>query len=241
MISIIIPVYNEHQRIPRTLKKVTEFIKKTELISEVIFVDDGSIDDTAALIEAAASINPLIKIIRQTKNTGKGAAIKKGVLGARLSDYVLYTDTDLSTPLEELPRLLSKRENADVIIGSRYMRDSTLDIGQSQRRHFISTVFNIIRRCILLPSIHDSQCGFKIFTYAAAQKIFPLQTLSGFAFDMELLAIAKEQHLSIKEIGVIWTDDNKGKLRVIPTSLRMLRDMIKIRANVFFGKYKSNK
>ncbi|MEI6057987.1 MAG: glycosyltransferase family 2 protein, partial [bacterium] len=153
----------------------------------------------------------------------------------------LYTDTDLSTPLEELTRLLARMENADVVIGSRYMNDSTLDIGLSHKRHLVSTVFNVIRRLILLPSIHDSQCGFKIFTYTAAQQIFPLQTLSGFAFDMELLVIANEQHMAIKEIGVTWTDDNQGKLRVIPTSLQMLRDMIKIRSNVFFGKYRNSK
>ena len=242
-ISIIIPVYNEERRCAASLRKLAGFAQESGYISEIIFVDDGSVDRTAVLIEDFQKQCGKMRLIRHDGNKGKGAAVRTGMRDALITgtaDFLLFTDIDLSTPLEETIRLtlIAKEKKAGLIIGSRSMPESVVTTLPPLNRRIISKIFNTARRCIILPDIHDSQCGFKLFSRSAAEIIFLRQKIDGFAFDVEIITIAQIHNIIVKEVGVIWNYEVGGNLKIIPTSLRMIRDIISVRMNVFFGKYK---
>jgi dolichyl-phosphate beta-glucosyltransferase len=238
-LSIVIPAYNEARRLPATLASITEYLDLAEFAAEVIVVDDGSTDGTAEAAKSVPGKAMPPKIIGFEGNRGKGAAVKEGMLAAT-GDYVLFMDADNSTHITEVEKLLkiAVKDKTPVVIGSRYQDAESIKIKQPWYRVWISRMGNRLIRHTVLPGVLDTQCGFKLFSKKAAKEIAPQLTMTGFSFDMELLVIAKQLGLEIREVPVNWYD-TPGKTRVRPlkSSLATLRDLIKIRWNVYRGRY----
>jgi len=240
--TIVFPAYNETERIGTALQKTAQFIKHSRGNWEVIVVENGSTDNTyyksmdLALDLARENIpNMAIRILQSTP--GKGSALRLGMEKSK-GEHVLLTDVDLSTPLREVWRLLGERQKGhDVVIGSRNMPTS-LVLGRSGDRKFTGRVFNGLTS-ILTPGIRDTQCGFKILSRTAVNKITPLITIDGFAFDVELLFLARRLGFSISEVGVHWEHDPRSTVRVIPDSLKMARDVARIAVNYASGSYRA--
>jgi len=222
-VSIIIPAFNEAERLPTTLEQLLGYLEGTEFTSEVIVVDDGSSDDTAQKVAPPATV------IRNDSNHGKGYAVRQGILAASGAVRV-FMDADLSVPPEYLLELVNRiREGNDVVIGSRGVPGSEVVAGGRQYRRTMGRVFNHFVQLLAVRGIHDTQCGFKGFTEEAAQLLFPLQKLDGFAFDVELLYLARRKGLRIFEMPVRWVDQEASKVRPGIDSLKMLKDLIRIR------------
>lgn len=232
-ISIVIPAYNEVNRIGKCLTSVINYVEG-KYDYEIIVVDDGSRDSTARIVEGF--MNPHIILITNEKNKGKGYSVKKGVLAAK-KPWILFTDADVSTPIKELGKLMSQ-EGFDVAIGSRAMAQSNIVVSQPFYRGLGGKVFNIIVRAMRLSSFKDTQCGFKLFKKEAARKIFERQRINGFAFDVEVLYIAKKLGLTVKECPVDWYNSKETKVKFIRSSLSMFSDLVKIRFNDRKGIYR---
>jgi dolichyl-phosphate beta-glucosyltransferase len=239
MLSIVVPVYNESCRVRNALERLSAFSISSDKVLEIIFVDDGSKDDTAAIIRDFMSspiLSKPIVLMQHEVNKGKGAAVRTGITKSR-GDMVLFTDVDLSTPPEEALRMLSLFEDADIVIGSRYMHESIVSIPSPFVRRCMSRVYNFSRKIILGQKVHDSQCGFKMFSRKAAEIVFSEQTIPGLAFDTEIIAIAMKNNLKIRELGVHWAYNNHGNLKPFAASIHMLGELLKIRFNLFCGIY----
>ncbi len=230
MISVIIPCYNEEHRIESTVKKIISYMDIRNQKYELIIVDDGSTDNTLDILKKYD-----LKIIKNRKNSGKGFSVRNGVLNSK-GDLILFTDADLSTPIEELDGFLELIKKYDIVIASRKEKDSIIIEKQNSFRVFAGNIFPIIVRLLLLPKIKDTQCGFKLFRKSAI-RIFKRQRIMGWAFDVEILFIAKKLGYSIKEKGVTWVNDKSSKVSLVKDSLSMLIEVIKIRLNSFFKKY----
>jgi dolichyl-phosphate beta-glucosyltransferase len=229
-LSIVIPAYNEQARIVVTLRKTLEYLASQHPQSEVIVVDDGSRDETARMVEEVAASEPRLTLLRQPQNRGKGAAVRRGMLAAR-GQNVLFMDADLSTPIEEVEKLLVYlREGADVVIGSRGLAESDIRVHQPFPREWMGRTFNLLVRSLLMGGFKDTQCGFKLFTREAAQALFSKQELDGFAFDVEILLLGKELGYRIREVPVIWYHAPNSKVSPITDSSRMFRDLVRLRA-----------
>lgn len=201
-ISVVIPAYDEEQRLGGTLKAIMEFLRGRGTDYEIIVVDDGSQDGTADAVKAMAISNPCVRLYCQNRNRGKGYATKVGVFKAR-GERILVTDADLSTPIQELEKLLPFLDQGyDITIGSRGLRESNLIVRQPWYRERMGKAFNLLVRLIVGLELHDTQCGFKCFTKKAAEVVFSRQTLDGFGFDVEILHIARRNGLSVKEVPV---------------------------------------
>jgi dolichyl-phosphate beta-glucosyltransferase len=240
-LSIVIPAYNEARRLPGTLAQITEYLDLSDLSAEVIVVDDGSKDGTADAAKSVPGKGMPPKIIGFEGNRGKGAAVKAG-MEAATGDYVLFMDADNSTHITEVEKLLkvATGEKVPVVIGSRYQDSDSIKIKQPWYRVWISRMGNRLIRHTVLPGVLDTQCGFKLFSKKAAKEIAPKLTMSGFSFDMELLVIANELGLKIREVPVNWYDTpGKTRVRPIKSSARTLRDLVKIWRNVHKGRYGS--
>lgn len=232
-LSIIIPAYNEENRIGDSLSKIIDYLDKWNRDFEIIVVDDGSDDKTVSLLKEYSKKIPNFNILKNDKNIGKGFSIKKGVLESK-GEIVLFTDADLSTPIEELDKLIKWFDQGyQVAIGSRALPDSEIKIYSTWYRQIMGKTFNKIIRLILNLDYYDTQCGFKCFQRAAALEIFNAMTLSRFAFDAEILFIAKHRGLKVKEVPVIWYNSPESKVKVIKDSSKMLWDILKIRFNGF--------
>ncbi len=236
-LSVVIPAYNEERRLPVYLDSVMAYLEKLPSPSEVIVVDDGSHDGTAAIVGQAAAASPNVRLIRLPRNRGKGCAVKTGMLAAS-GNLRLFADADGATPVEEVARLKKAIESgADVAVGSRALRDEALKVKTRLHRKLIGTVFNYIVRALTVKGINDTQCGFKLFTAQAADTIFPRQRIDDFGFDVELLYISRKMGLCIAEVPVNWTDIPGTKVRLVRDSIRMLKDVIKIRFRDLRGGY----
>ncbi len=233
-ISIIIPVYNEEKRITSAIEKITAYFKKHDYWHEIILVDDGSTDKT---IQKSKDTKEDIQILQNKQNTGKGYSVKQGMLHAK-GDYLLFTDADMSTPIEELDKFIQIIDTGfDIVIGSRAVHGADIKKRQPLYRELIGKTFNKIVRLITVRGIKDTQCGFKLFKKNCVKEIFGKQTIERFCFDVEVLHIAKKKGYKIKEVPVIWINDNRTTVKPIKDALRMLRDIIKIRLNSIRGKY----
>jgi dolichyl-phosphate beta-glucosyltransferase len=229
VISVVIPAYNEHARIPATLDRVREYLDSTGEEYEVIVVDDGSTDATVALVEAVRESWPQLAVIALPRNQGKGAAVRAGMLQAR-GVHRLFSDADLSTPIEELPRLRERLGGAcQVAIASRAVAGSTIDVHQPGRREMMGRIYNRIVQLLVLPGLHDTQCGFKVFTARAATTCFePLRT-KGFGFDAEALVRARRQGWEIAEVPVRWSHRDDSRVSALRDSGMVILDLVRLR------------
>jgi dolichyl-phosphate beta-glucosyltransferase len=235
-VSFVIPAFNEANRILETLRSIAEYRKHLPFETEILVVDDGSTDDTAAIVERLAY--PGLSLIRNGTNRGKGYSVKHGVLAAT-GDYVLFSDADLSTPIEEMTNLLAVavKENADVVLGSRGLDSRYIEKHQSSVREGGGRLFNVMVRLLLGLNIHDTQCGFKLFKRDRVQSAFQKQTTDGFGFDPELLFVMSRQGLKILEVPVRWSHAEGSKIRFFRDGVRMFTDLLRIRCNNLMGKY----
>ena len=231
MISIIIPAFNEEDRIPKTLSKIADYVKKDPDNFEVIVVDDASTDKTSEVSkEFSARIKNLkVLTLEESPFAGKGYAVNKGVLASR-GDLILFTDADGSTPIEELDKLLSKiSEGYDIAIGSRALQRETVKKRQNFIREYMGRIFNIFVRVLTVKDIVDTQCGFKLFKRETSLDIFKNQKIFDFGFDVELLFAATKKGLKISEVPVLWFNDPKSSVDPIKDSIRMFIDLFKTR------------
>lgn len=233
-LSVVIPAYNEQERIADSLYRVKDYLREQPYRSEIIIVDDGSADLTTEVVKTIDIYEQEIHeqkpsaIMENVKNVGKGFSIARGLLKAR-GRIVLFTDADLSTPIEEVEKLLPHFEGgAAMVIGSRKTADAIVEKKPLLRR-LMSKTLNALVQLFAVPGIADTQCGFKAYRREAAHRLATLQRIYGFAFDMEHLYIARRLGLRIKEVGVRWTHCEGSKVHPIRDSYRMFRDMLKIR------------
>jgi glycosyltransferase involved in cell wall biosynthesis len=235
-LSIIIPSFNEELRLPSSLEKIAAYIRKRRPNTEVIVVDDGSTDKTVAVAEACTEI-PSLRVLSNGTNRGKGFSVRRGSLEAR-GNVVLFTDADLSSPIEEAEKLLTELDTHDVAIGSRAVDRSLIEAHQSLFREFAGIIFNRIVRVILRLPFVDTQCGFKAFRRERCRIIFEQQTIERFGFDPELLYLARHHGLSIVEVPVRWAHSPATKVSMMTDSVRMFLDVFVIRWNAFLGRYR---
>jgi dolichyl-phosphate beta-glucosyltransferase len=227
-LSIIIPAYNEEKRIAPTIARIKEYLLQQSQISnwEILVIDDGSKDSTRKIVEEAIAKDARIKINPLRQNRGKGFSVREGALLSRY-DTVLFSDADLSTPIEELDRFIPKMPEYDIIIGSRALQESNIEKHQPFYREFIGKSFNKLVRLITGLKIHDTQCGFKLFKNC--RSIFERQKIERFSFDVELLYLAHREGKKILEMPVTWINDERSKVSAVKDSYRMFRDLIRIR------------
>ncbi|HBG47000.1 MAG TPA: hypothetical protein DDW94_08435 [Deltaproteobacteria bacterium] len=236
-LSVIIPAYNEEALIGTSLKKAVDYLSLKFPSYEIIVVCDGCKDSTPAIALNAASVNPRIKVIDRKENRGKGYSVKEGCLAAS-GEYVLFTDADLSTPMEEIGKLTHELEaGADIAIGSRAHPASEIMVHQAWLRESMGKVFNLFVRVFALKGLKDTQCGFKGFKREAARKIFPMQTIDGFSFDVEVLYIALKYGYLIREVPVKWLNRPDSRVNALLHPLQMLIDLVKIRFRDMKGAY----
>jgi len=237
-LSIVIPVYKEVPRLPVSLERVHAFACNAAGLSvEVIFVDDGSPDDSAAVIAAFARTHNLsnFRLISYTPNRGKGYAVKTGILAAT-GGLVLMSDTDLSTPLEDFSKLMAALDaGADIACGSRAVAGAHIGVKPPLRRRLSSRVFNLLVRMAGVRGIRDTQCGFKLFRAEAAQAIFKTLRTERFAFDVEMIARARKLGYRLVEVPVEWNYSDNSTVRLLSSGSRMLFDIILIAFRRLFG------
>jgi dolichyl-phosphate beta-glucosyltransferase len=236
-LSVIIPAYNEEKRLPRTLREINDYLSRQNFDYEIIVVSDGSTDRTCEVVESLKSEIQKLKIICEKINRGKGYGVKIGMLNAK-GKFRLFTDADNSTPISEIEKFWPEFEKgADVVIASRDLKGAILDPPQTLFRRFVGEVFKYLRKIIVgLWEIEDTQCGFKCFKGEVAEKIFPKCKIERFAFDPEVLLIAKKMGFKIKEVPVYWKNDLQSKVK-FKSMVKMLIDLFKIRINLLKGKY----
>ena len=235
--SIVIPAYNEAARILAALEAVVECVRRRGWDAEVIVVDDGSRDRTAEIVRSFAATAPEFRLLQNEVNRGKGYSVRRGMLQA-LGEIVLFTDADLSAPIDEAEGLFEAiSAGADIAIGSRWLERSRQTIRQPLYRRFFGRCFNGVTRAIMGLPYADTQCGFKAFTRAAAQSVFPLQTIERWGFDPEILFIARKNGYRIVEIPVSWAHDERTQISYLRDGMRMLEDISIVRWNAFLGRY----
>ncbi len=229
MISLVIPAYNERDRLPTTLGRVREYLDAAGEEYEVIVVDDGSSDGTVGFVELIVEHWPQLSVIALPRNQGKGAAVRAGMLRAR-GELRVFSDADLSTPIEELPRLRERlRGNCTVAIASRALPASTIGVHQPGRREMMGRTYNRLVQLLVLPGLHDTQCGFKVFTAEAAVACFePLRT-HGFGFDAEVLVRARRHGWEIAEVPVQWDHRDDSRVSALRDSGMVMLDLIRLR------------
>lgn len=237
-LSIIVPAYNEEQRLRPTLDRLHAFLSSQPLRYEIVVVDDGSRDGTCGVVETAMEQLPHLRLVRQLPNRGKGAAVRRGMLAARGQIRVMC-DADCSMPPEELPRLLAPiiACTAEIAIGSRYAEGARTDVKQPRYRVLWSRLCNKVIQRSLVPGIRDTQCGFKAFTAEAARDLFARGQIDGWAFDLEILALAHRRGFAVAEIGVEWKDDNRSRVSPLKDMWKVIREALTIRKNLRKGVY----
>ena len=239
-ISIVIPAYNEGRRLGASLEAVLGYLKSRPFEKrEVLVVDDGSTDDTVAVAERFCASHPEVRLLRNPGNCGKGYAVRHGMLEAA-GDWVLFSDADLSAPIEELDKLLeaAQRRQAAVAIGSRALDRSLIAVHQSPFRENAGRIFNWLMRLITGLPFHDTQCGFKLFARRAAHEVFRRQRLERFGFDPEALYIARKLGFQAVEVPVRWSHSEGTKVRMLRDSFDMFLDLARIRFNDLLGRYR---
>jgi dolichyl-phosphate beta-glucosyltransferase len=239
-LSVVIPSYNEELRLPETLDRIAAYLQTYGGAAEVLVVDDGSKDRTAAVAESYRGKIPLLRVVSNRVNRGKGYSVRHGMQEAQ-GRIALFTDADLSAPIEEAGKLIAALENNDVAIGSRAMDRSLITVHESRFREFAGIIFNKIVRIILWLPFVDTQCGFKAFRRENCGVIFEQQRIERFGFDPELLYLARHHGLRTVEIPVRWGHSAATKVSMFRDSIQMFMDVFTIRWNALTGCYPRQK
>jgi glycosyltransferase involved in cell wall biosynthesis len=236
-LSIVIPAYNESLRIEATLERVLWCIDERGWDADVTVVDDGSTDDTTDIVRRWMSQHPRLHLVLNPGNRGKGYSVRNGLLQAA-GEIVMFTDADLSSPMEEAELLMAAlNDGADVAIGSRWLDKQKQTVHQPLYRRFFGRCFNWVTRKVMGLPFKDTQCGFKAFKREAAQTIFRLQTIERWGFDPEILFIARKLRYKIVEVPVTWGHDERSRISYLKDGMKMLEEMGQIRTNSLRGRY----
>jgi dolichyl-phosphate beta-glucosyltransferase len=225
-LSVVIPAYNEALRLGPTLERVVEYLQRRGLRYEVLVVDDGSTDATAKVAESFAEDG--VHLLRQDVNRGKGAVLRAGVLASRGRE-VLLVDADLSTPIEEIEKLEPHLAKAPVVLGSRSVQGSDITQRQPFYREMMGRTFNLIIRMLGVRGLRDTQCGFKLLAGDVARRLFAELTIERFAYDVELVWLARRHGYNVVEVGVRWADSSSSRVNPLSDSSRMLWDVLALR------------
>lgn len=230
ILSIVVPAFNEEKRLGNTLKRMLAYMDSRNVPYEILVVDDGSDDRTVEMVQHIAACRPQVRLLAYQPNRGKGYAVRYGVLRAQ-GERILFSDADLATPIEEIEKLLAKLdEGYDVAIGSRDMPGSELVKQQSFLRENGGKLCNKMIQVMAVPGIHDTQCGFKLFTRGAAHSIFSRCQIDHFAFDVEVLYLAQRTFgFRVAEVPVRWAHQEGSKVRIVRDAWRMLKTLLRIR------------
>ena len=235
--SIVIPAYNESERIGPSLRRVVECIRANGWNAEVIVVNDGSRDHTRSIVFEVADSAPEVKLIDNPGNKGKGYAVRNGMLQAE-GEIVMFTDADLSAPIEEAAKLFAAIDaGADVAIGSRWLESGRQTQRQPLYRQVLGRCFNMATRALVSLPFADTQCGFKAFTRASAQTIFQLQTIDRWGFDPEILYIALKRGFTVKELAVAWAHDERTRISYLRAGMQMMKELALVRWNAITHVY----
>ncbi|MGB6429802.1 MAG: dolichyl-phosphate beta-glucosyltransferase [Candidatus Acidiferrales bacterium] len=237
-VSVIIPAYNEEKRLPPTLARIEEYFAARPLTWEILVVDDGSRDQTAQVVESLRSRIAGLRLVSNAGNRGKGYSVRHGMREAK-GNVALFTDADLSAPIEEADKLLAALENSDVAIGSRALNRGLIEVHQSGVREMAGKSFNWAVRALIGVPFADTQCGFKAFRRERTQILFEQQRIERFGFDPELLFLARRHGLSVVEVPVRWAHDPATRVHVLGDGLQMVGDLAVIRWNSLLGRYPS--
>ena len=234
-VSLIIPAYNEARRIRATLERAATYFSEQGYAYEIIVVDDGSTDDTLAVVPG---FSPGLRLITYSQNRGKGYAMRRGLEEA-LGAYRIVYDADASTPIEEIDKLWPEFENgAAVILGSRALPDSEVQVRQPKYRRMMGRMYNLLLRGLRLTEFRDTQCGFKAFTEESCAVIVPRLTVNGFGADCEMLFIARLHGFAVIEVPIRWINSLDSRVNPLLDSLHMFREVLVIRVNAFRGRYR---
>jgi dolichyl-phosphate beta-glucosyltransferase len=234
-LSILFPAHNEEDRLPAALEKADKFLKNQAFSYELLVIENASADKTLAIAQDFAAAHAYVKVIHDDV-PGKGRAVHKGMLAAT-GEYRFICDVDLSMPIEEIIHFLPpEQESYDIAIASREAKGA-VRYGEPLYRHLVGRVFNTLVQWLTLPELNDTQCGFKCFTAKAAETLFPKMTISGWTFDVEILAIARQLGYRIIEVPIPWYYQTHSKIHVLRDSIKMALDLLEIRRNVRLGKY----
>jgi len=235
--SIIIPAYNESARLGATLERVLAYVRGQPWNAEVIVVNDGSRDNTADIVRTFAEKDPTLRLVENPGNHGKGYSVRNGVLNSR-GRLILFSDADLSSPIEEAPKLFKAlEEGADIAIGSRWLRAELQTQRQPLHRQLFGRIFNLLLRLTLGLQFKDTQCGFKAFKQAAAKAIFPQQKIERWGFDPEILFLARKFGLRTVEIPVRWGHSGDTRINPLVDGAKMFQEMLRVRWYDLTGKY----
>ncbi len=242
-LSIVIPAYNEEARIRASLESALDYLARTGTEAEVVVVDDGSADGTVAIVETLATARPPdrrleIRVLRNGRNRGKGYSIKHGVLAAR-GDLVLISDADFSTPIDDLPLLLQavEREGHGIAIGSRGLRESRVVRRQAVWRETMGRAFNVLVRALTRLPFRDTQCGFKLMRRLEVLPLFRAARIERFAYDVEILYLARKAGIRVAEVPVLWRNAEGSKVNALVDSLDMLKDIVRVLVRDRLGRY----
>lgn len=236
LLSLIIPAYNEESRLPESLEQVAAFVDAQDYAVEVIVVDNNSTDRTAEVAAAFAGAHDYACVLHEPRQ-GKGAAVNTGMRHG-CGDYLFICDADFSMPVDEIPKFMPPvLDGYDVAIASREVKGARR-IGEPEYRHLMGRVFNFIVRVLAIPRIQDTQCGFKVFRREVAQAVFPLQTIDGWAFDVEVLFIALQHGYQLIEVPITWYYKPQSRVNPLRDSFNMLVEVLRVRLNGWRGLYR---
>jgi len=235
-LSIVIPAYNEAGRIVSSLEAIQNYVRRKDFCVETLVVDDGSTDNTVEV----ASGKPGVRVLRNQRNRGKGFSVRHGVLEAR-GELILFTDADLSAPIDEADKLLAAMESShgDAVVGSRAMQRELIGIHQSPFREWGGRFFNLLVKIFTGLRIHDTQCGFKLFRRETTLRAFELQRVDRFGFDPEILYLVQRLGGKVVEVPVRWNHNPATKVHYLKDSLHMTMDLVALRWRVLTGKYRT--
>jgi dolichyl-phosphate beta-glucosyltransferase len=234
-LSIVIPAHNEEKRLPPSLEMIDVFQREQPFTVEVVVVENGSSDRTYEVTAEIAKSRPYLRVTH-LEGRGKGLAVRYGMQIAQ-GEYRFICDADLSMPIEQVVRFLPPLLDRPAVAIASREKKGAMRFNEPQYRHFIGRVFNAMVRLLALPGLQDTQCGFKMFRADVVERIFPLQTLNGMGFDVEVLFIARRMGYAIQEVAIDWYHDPDTRVRLVDDSLRMFLDLITIRRNAVQGRY----
>ena len=236
-LSVVIPAYNEQDRLPASLDRIDAYLRAQSIAAEIVVVDDGSTDKTAELAEEALR-DRSGRVVSLTENRGKGAAVRRGVFESR-GRWILMTDADLSAPIEEHLKLATtaRNDDADIVIASRGLPDSQIEIKQAWVRQTMGKTFNVLIRGMTGLQFRDSQCGFKLMDRKRVLPLFEKMVIDRFAFDIELLYLAVRFGLTVREIPVVWRNEPDSRVHLFLDPINMLYDVARVRWRFRVGEY----